>query len=321
MRAWSWLGLIVLASACQPPITLGRVCTRSSECSAPLVCGNGRCREECLEHRDCPLASRCIAAHDGLGVCTLDDDECSASSPCSGDLQCRAGQCYDACATATCPAGGVCVAGVCERPEPGVDAGAEPDSGGMIDGGPPGFPQHQVCSSDAACATGEECTRLALGGSFYCRPSCATNGDCGVTDTANACVLMPSVAGPEVAVCGVPCELFGGGDCASGEACDLLEIATAPSRAVGFVVDCRPVDPAMRGQDEPCDVTGGSGYDPTLCEAGFDCDGVGPMFTCQQLCTVGGTLGEPCASGGACAQAGATPLRFRGATIGTCEPP
>lgn len=74
------MGVVAIAATARVPlVTLGRACERSGECPAPLVCRNGRCREECVEHRDCPLDARCITGSDGLGVCTLLDDTCDAT--------------------------------------------------------------------------------------------------------------------------------------------------------------------------------------------------------------------------------------------------
>jgi hypothetical protein len=126
---------------------------------------------------------------------------------------------------------------------------------------------------------------------------------------------MAARAASSAPMCTIPCEIFDGSSCPLGEACDVLELAT-PGGTNGIAVDCRPIDPAMRVQDETCAAAGG--WDMTLCAAGFDCDGA-PAYACQQLCTTGGALGDPCPAGYSCDEL-ATGPRFRGATLGTCDP-
>jgi hypothetical protein len=299
----------VVAAGCQPPITLGRPCVRPSDCAAPLVCQQGRCREECSDHRDCPAPARCVTGNDGLGACTLEGDLCDPDRPCGEDLECVDDACYDPCVGGACPAGGACVAGACERPTPAADAGTDAgDDGGAT------FPPRERCTSDVECGAGSVCTRV-LSGTFTCRRACTAIADCGPATTAATCGYLDAVGGGTTLACTLPCDVFGGTrDCLDGETCDALELS-GPTGVNGVGIDCRPVDPAMRTQGQPCDVP--SDYDPTLCAPGFDCDGVAPGFTCQQLCAVGATIGPPCPAGTSCDPTG---VRYLGVSLGTCAP-
>ncbi|MGE0791810.1 MAG: hypothetical protein AB7S26_39405 [Sandaracinaceae bacterium] len=326
MRGCGWFVVAVLLVGCPSPITPGSPCERSSQCDAPLVCSAGRCREECVDQRDCPLGARCVAGNDGLGVCTLPQDRCSDAEPCPEDLECRRALCYDACPSGTCPVGGVCVDGVCERPGALPDAGRDDagaddaamsvDAGLDADAGT-AFPEHRVCRTDAECDAGMICGRYT-DADYVCRRPCSTQPDCAQGNTSSVCARFTGVDLSVVTMCSIPCELFGpeGEDgCPDGETCDALELFTDGPAVVG--VDCRFIGPARSTQGEPCALAGG--YDPTVCAPGYDCDGPGPAFVCEQLCTVGGTYGDPCPSGTSCANLfPALPVRFRGATVGTC---
>lgn len=126
--------VLVLALGCEARLSLGGLCSRTGECDAPLVCVLGRCRNECISQRDCPLGARCVRGTDGNGSCALADDPRCPETPCASTLLCvSSGACVNACDTvASCPAGSVCVLdetrrGYCERDD--VDAGARPDAG------------------------------------------------------------------------------------------------------------------------------------------------------------------------------------------------
>lgn len=122
--------LVIVLAACEPRLALGAGCEFNSDCAAPLVCRNARCRTACLEARDCPAGLRCVA--DGAGqTCTLPVEEtCDAvTSPCPGALRCTLGQCRSECdLDSDCTASGRCEGGSCRELASGLDAGV-PDAG------------------------------------------------------------------------------------------------------------------------------------------------------------------------------------------------
>lgn len=137
LRFSSLFGAIVLllALGCEARLALGRACVRGGECPAPLVCNAGRCRTECVEHRDCSLGARCVLdPTSGQGRCSLPDDpDCRLpGSACAPGLLCVVDRCVNSCETAaTCPSGSVCVRDVerrayCERDD--ADAGEALDA-------------------------------------------------------------------------------------------------------------------------------------------------------------------------------------------------
>jgi hypothetical protein len=304
------LALATLAS-CAPTVTLGSACVRNSDCTAPYACLGARCREECEDHRDCAALGRCVVGDDGLGYCTLADDSCDAAHPCGENLACTGGACFDPCVGGSCPAGGVCNGTVCERPMSGTDAGADASM-------PTDAPVARTsCTSHEACGPGGGCGTV-LGGQYACRTRCTTVADCGTSDSTVACVTVQSITGGDLDVCSQPCDVFSPvTGCLPGEACDVLEFAT-PSGANAVVLECRPIDPAMLEQDELCG-DGSGDWDLSLCGAGFNCDGQGPGFTCQQICTSGGALGPPCPAGTACERYAAN-VRYADAQLGSCDP-
>jgi hypothetical protein len=129
------LGLALLASGCQAPLTLGEGCDLASDCESPLVCRLARCRVECRESRDCGDGNLCLLLEGDIGVCRLaDDSSCVADEGCSSPLVCRDGRCTTECgADAECGAGARCTAGGCVSVE--MDAGAPADAGTATDAG------------------------------------------------------------------------------------------------------------------------------------------------------------------------------------------
>jgi hypothetical protein len=88
--------LTLLALGVTEPATQARrpgdQCALNSECADPLVCKDGRCRQECAEDRDCPV---------GLNlVCTMRPQKDAAGRP--------TGKQYGKCVSAA-PAGAPCV--------------------------------------------------------------------------------------------------------------------------------------------------------------------------------------------------------------------
>lgn len=105
------VGLVMLA--CQAAPGSGDLCSRASDCAAPLVCSRGRCRGGCTRSNDCPALARClIDPATAIGTCSLDVDSCH-SHPCPVGFLCREDECLNACGSIVqCP-DGACVDGAC----------------------------------------------------------------------------------------------------------------------------------------------------------------------------------------------------------------
>lgn len=120
----------------------GQVCVRG-RCRAPcegvtcplgLACRADRCVDPCLDVRCDPnqvcvdgvCQFRCPCRPCGAGESCFTDGRCRAAAcasvTCPAGSLCVAGQCRDACQGAVCPGGGACVRGGCT--EPVRDAGA-----------------------------------------------------------------------------------------------------------------------------------------------------------------------------------------------------
>lgn len=295
-------------SSCEARLSLGAGCARSSDCPDRLVCARDRCRVACVDHRDCPIGTRCVAGLDGMAECTLPDERCDDTHPCEAGTICVAGQCFDPCAGASCPAGGVCERGLCV-------GGREAPDGGTASGLLP----HRSCEVDGDCASDEACTRI-LGGRPACRRRCSVSSECDTGETTSLCTDQVGADGTTALVCTLPCDLFDGAGCPTGETCDLVGLLE-PTTVFVRAIECRPIDPARRAPGESCD-DGGGAEDFTLCAPGVACIGssVSP-FVCETVCTVGGTLGPACPAGTVCAATDANPVRFDGATVGTCAAP
>jgi len=123
--------------ACQVEAEVG--CLRDGDCTMPLVCAFGQCRNECATRRDCPGGAVCLndpvrgnACVDPAGV------PCERSSQCDPLLECGVdGRCREQCVEdRDCRTGSFCdvdsTPNVC-LPRP--DAG--PPDGGAADAGPP----------------------------------------------------------------------------------------------------------------------------------------------------------------------------------------
>jgi hypothetical protein len=124
-----WLFLVL---GCEPRLAIGGSCDFSSDCEAPLVCRNARCRVACREARDCAAGLRCVVDASGTSCSLPVEDTCNdVTSPCPGTLVCSMGECRSECSVdSDCTANGRCAGGSCEEPPSGADAGTPlPDAG------------------------------------------------------------------------------------------------------------------------------------------------------------------------------------------------
>lgn len=306
--------LVIALGACDPGVTLGVVCTRSSECPAPLVCAESRCREECADHRDCPLMARCVRGNDGLGACTLPDDECSATS-CEDDLVCAGGACVDPCRDGSCPAGGVCDEGVCARPDAVMSRDAGTDATSELDASTPAWVTRRACTSRDDCDEGELCSRIGASANA-CRMPCAeSGGTCAPSGTTpSSCVRVRHPDVMDGYGCTIACDPRTNEGCLPGDACDLVSVPDSFSVPI-VALECRPLAGA-RAHGESC-----AGPEPLVCAAGTSCTASsdGATWTCIQLCALDGS-GPPCPSGTECRSDPERIVRFGSTVIGRCLP-
>ena len=120
---------LLLGGACEARI-VSTGCTRTSECTAPQVCVEGRCGSECTTARDCGADRRCVRVG-AIGRCLIESiRQCSATTACElTNLVCRSERCYNDCTE--CAPDTACVDGICVLSS--ADAGA-PDAA-SVDGG------------------------------------------------------------------------------------------------------------------------------------------------------------------------------------------
>lgn len=189
-------GLALLA--CESAAVPGAVCERESDCTTPLTCRLGHCRNACTASRDCPVGTRCLLDEAGLGACSVaSDDRCeSGGSTCPTGLTCLGGRCVNTCTSAAdCPSDGECreAAGTgisfCFAPDRedagplasdagpdaasggndgGDDGGRDAASDGGADGGRDAGTDAGPGCTDASCAID-----LCMGEEF----ACAVRGD------------------------------------------------------------------------------------------------------------------------------------------------
>jgi alpha-tubulin suppressor-like RCC1 family protein len=191
---------VAVLAGCQTTAAIGNSCARDSECSTPLVCRHGRCRNACTANRDCPVGSQCFLDRSGLGACQLDQDR-SCTSSCPDGLTCLSSGCVRVCAMPSeCPSDGTCTLGsgsaigICTDARDASDAG--PRDAGPGDG-----------AIDAATDAGPACAAIAhacAGHHFACA---VTDGDhavhCWGSDTQGQSGAMPTGE-----LCsGAPCRL------------------------------------------------------------------------------------------------------------------
>lgn len=251
MRLWA-CALTMMVCGCAPRIELGARCGRSSDCPSTLVCDDGRCREECLNQRDCTLGARCVFGADGVGSCSLVDDGCTETS-CGEAQRCERGECFDTC-QGTCPADGLCVDGTCVRRDLTMPA-----------------PARVRCGLDANCGTDERCTTL-FGSDPVCRRSCASEDDCPDVLGISHCVEMTETAGATpVYVCSVPCEALSSEGCPAPDSCDRM-LALSSDGSYPGILECRRTGTLGHGEaatsPEECArrITGAAGP-PSRCTA------------------------------------------------------
>jgi alpha-tubulin suppressor-like RCC1 family protein len=141
VRQWSLAAVLVLAAACssskEPKKGLSDGCVKDSDCEGSLVCGFGRCHEECATSEDCEDEGRCVQTEDGLLVCQLpEESECEYNSDCPDPLVCAADfECRSECqADRDCVRGQVCAnQGVCAEED---EVNEDGDLIGVDDDGP-----------------------------------------------------------------------------------------------------------------------------------------------------------------------------------------
>lgn len=138
------LGLALAFAACAcDDVRIGATCMRNGDCAEGLVCRDGRCMEECRGSRDCTMGAICTFV-DGIGTCSLMDDDCERDDECAGELRCALGRCVNACDSARdCGEGDECwsvpelAVSFCVDPSrPPEQGGPVEQDAGMRDGGP-----------------------------------------------------------------------------------------------------------------------------------------------------------------------------------------
>lgn len=162
---FSLLGLLAVGCT-ERPTFRGGGCDLNSDCDNPLVCGFGRCRQECRTEVDCALGLDCFNdIGSGLGFCQLPDEldctvnsncveRCGRGTDCEGKIVCRGGECGQACIEdRDCVEGSICV-------EEDSVLTCEPTS-------------PELCVYNSDCALGLICDPYQR-----CRVECVEDRDC-----------------------------------------------------------------------------------------------------------------------------------------------
>lgn len=329
-RRGPWFALICLAtSGCTPGLAVGAACVRDSDCPAPYACLAGRCREECVDSRDCyPLA--CVEVQNDLGACrVVEDDGCDG---CAAPLTCVAGRCEDPCDdVAECVPGNECSAGRCipsDAPPVGACSPVAARSGcaeGQScsrDGdtfacrsASAALELGEACSGDAACGTGAGCV------SGRCARLCVLGEtSCGI---ASLCTADATLFGPTPGVSVGPSPPPGFGYCT--EVCDPLAPPASDGCPDGLTCSngqttggrqfsyCRDIVAPVNDVYGDCS---GGGLAVVRCPAGTVCEviGGGTMRLCRPYCDP--TAAMPCADDTAC-----FPFMLGNDVVGLCTGP
>src|SRR5271165_6973172 len=160
------LGWVVWAAALAAPACSSSAatpaeasCSLNSDCARGLICALGKCRSQCVNAGDCPVAgSSCI--DDGRNpVCqtpTEKNTPCMKEADCSTPLACASDyRCRNLCLSdAECNVLGIS-GRVCAKDQKGVDYCADPSevSNGVISvAPPPGAPSTPVAEPEGGAS-------------------------------------------------------------------------------------------------------------------------------------------------------------------------
>jgi hypothetical protein len=332
------VGLAVGMPACggsSPTVTGPQTCSLNSDCTSPLICAIGRCRQQCQTDADCGGGGAtcvfgvvsgtkqfvCQAAAQANVPCSVPTD-CTAPMACASDYRCR-----DLCKTdADCNAEPGATNAVCAQDANGVDYCASPAEvtvnamGNQVLTAPPNPNE----TSDAAVIEPANASMVAIAapegglppasGSSGAASGSGGTGASGIgaggTDAASGAATGDSASGVPVEA-GLSC-----GVCALGKACDTL---TGLCEACGTnQAPCCPVSPCQANltcnassicecgyANEPC--CGGNGG---TCNNNITCEvsdaGLPSSCVCGQLgtaCCPSATVGaaSTCLGEGSCA--------------------
>jgi hypothetical protein len=225
------------SAACEPRVSLGAICSVSSDCESPYVCAAGRCRVECSEARDCTFPLECLVVGNASGCRVPEEGPCPRGvDDCAPGLECISGRCAQPCEDHDeCAAAQTCGAAGCDRP---------PVATGTCD-----------ALSGAGCEAGQRCNAAG---------------------TCEASSVMVSLIQNEVfGACDATHPCRDGLDCREGRCLRLcrLDDAGDPLSSCGVGSRCRSSDergvPAPAGLGwctQPCDP-----LDPASCPAGLGC--------------------------------------------------
>jgi hypothetical protein len=296
------LTLFVFATltGCAPPLTVGALCERDSECPDPLTCALGRCRTECLADVDCAPGVTCVFASAGVGVCSLPAEASCSADTCPTPLLCTAGVCRASCSDASgCLLSQSCVGGVCV-PDASSDAGvgdAGSDSGITAPDAGTGFVPAAACNADSDCGAAELCAVRET--PRICRPRCVDHGDCPSGTTCEPVVLADDSLAYACSTLCLPGTSMG---CRAGTSCRMIFRSPVGRLSGGpdGILACTPTTPkgisgcACSNLDLSNECGGGLSCEypdarqcTTICELSTDCPN-GPCGRTPRTVVVGG---------------------------------